>query len=141
MIEVRKLESEDFDNKEFVAPLLKMGNVSKQATLEELREIFESRKSTSETYIALIDGNIVGIGSLLIWNSFTGRKLGLPMDIIVLPEHQNKGVATKIMEVCIAQPVTRVFGPVGKDLIPFYEKFGFQKMDVVYIERVKHGVL
>ena len=64
-IEIRELESSDFEDEEFIQPLLDMDMV--EVDLTELRDIFEKRKSTTNTYLALVDGKIAGVASLAIW--------------------------------------------------------------------------
>lgn len=138
MVEIRDLTSEDFENEEFIRPLLEMEVVGFK-TAAELKAVFERRKPTTETWIAILDGRIVGIASLVIHHSFTGRNLGVPMDIYVVPECRHQGIASLFIDRLAAMDrskVWRIFGPVGKDLVPLYERCAFQKKDVVYMERM-----
>jgi len=138
---IRDLVIEDFDNEEFIQPICEMESTKDSITVAELREIFLKRQSTTDTFIAIVDEKIVGVVSLAIWYSFSGRNLGLPMDMYVLEEYRRLGVGHELLnfmgKLFQTRPhgVWRIVGPVGKDLIPFYEKHAFQKMDVVYMER------
>lgn len=137
-VEIRELTSEDFDNETLIQGLLDMEVVGYK-TSQSLKEIFEKRKVNTETHIAIVDGKIVGIFALMIHYSFTGRNLGVPMDLYVQPEYRRGGIASKLIDRCIASidrsKVWRIFGPVGEDLIPLYEKVSFIRKDVVYMER------
>lgn len=137
-LEIRELVAEDFDNEDFIRPLLEMEVVGFK-TVAELKIVFEKRKANTDTHIAIFDGVIVGVASLMIHHSFTGRNLAVPMDIYVSPEYRKCGIGQKLVNtVCVvpASKAWRVFGPVGHDLVPMYEKAGCVKKDVIYMEKV-----
>jgi len=136
-VEIRELTSEDFDNEKLIQGLLDMEVVGYK-TSQSLKEIFEKRKVNTDTHIAIVDGTIVGIMSLMIHYSFTGRNLGVPMDVYVSPKYRKQGIAKRFIDILILvdrSKVWRIFGPVAKDLVSLYEKGGFSRKDVVYMER------
>lgn len=135
-VEIRELTSEDFENATLIQGLLDMKVVGYK-TSHELKEVFEKRKVNTDTHIAIVDGKIVGVFSLMIHYSFTGRNLGVPMDVYVVPEYRRRGIASKFMDVIANvdhSKVWRIFGPVGRDLVPLYAKIASEKKDVVYME-------
>ena len=142
-VEIRELVSEDFDNEGFVKSFLEMDFVDSSATGEELREIFEKRKPTTKSYVAMVDEELAGFGCLLVHYSFTRRNLGVPCDVCVLEKFRRHGIALKLLETIMFpeeenKRLWRIYGPVGKDLIPLYENLAFERMDVVYMERRLH---
>lgn len=51
-------------------------------------------------------------------------------DVIVIPEYQNKGVGTKLIEILLAKfKHTNIYLTHTPDKESFYEKFGFEKID------------
>lgn len=139
MVEIRGLTSEDFENEEFIRSLLEMEVVGYK-TASELKAVFERRKPTTDTWVAVLDGKIVGVASLMIHHSFTGRNLAVPMDIYVSPEYRGRGIGRLLVKqtsVAVDRSrAWRIFGPVGRDLVPLYEEFFFERKDVLYMEYI-----
>lgn len=140
-LEVRDLVLEDFDDEDFIRPICEMETTKENVTPAELKEIFLKRQSTTDTMIALLDGKIVGMAALAVWHSFSGRSLGIPMDLYVFPKYRRQGIATEFMTQIMGayktrpHGVWRILGPVDEDLVSFYQQFGFQRTDLIYMER------
>ena len=95
-----------------------------------MREILESKQSYGLEYV--VDGQVVGflLGTSMLFHY--GRTFEIN-DLAVDPDFQGKGIATELLERCIADMKEK--GMVGVNLITagdgilpaFYEKHGFTK--------------
>lgn len=95
-----------------------------------VREILESKQSYGLEYV--VDGQVVGflLGASMLFHY--GRTFEIN-DLAVDPDFQGKGIATELLERCIADMKEK--GMVGVNLITagdgilpaFYEKHGFKK--------------
>ena len=101
-----------------------------------VREILESKQSYGLEYVE--DGQVVGfiLGASMLFHY--GRTFEIN-DLAVDPAFQGRGIATELLERCIADVKDR--GIVGVNLITagegilpeFYEKHGFKKEDHVIL--------
>ncbi len=99
-------------------------------------EILESKQSYGLE--CLLDGRVVGfiLGSTMLFHY--GRVFEIN-DLAVLPDYQRKGIATKLLERCLAKMEER--GIKGVNLITanegmlpeFYGKHGFEREDGVIL--------
>ena len=86
----------------------------------------------------LIDGNVVGfiLGSSMLFHY--GRTFEIN-DLAVDPSYQKRGIASKLMDACMADLKAKDFVGVhlitaGEGILPkFYEKYGFKKEDKVIL--------
>ncbi|MBQ7653731.1 MAG: GNAT family N-acetyltransferase [Clostridia bacterium] len=95
-----------------------------------VKELLEMKQSYGMEYT--IDGKVVGfiLGSSMLFSY--GRTFEIN-DLAVDPEYQKRGIATKLLEKCLAD--MKAQGMAGVHLITapegvlpkFYEKHGFQK--------------
>ena len=95
-----------------------------------VREMLESKQSYGLEYV--VDGQVVGflLGTSMLFHY--GRTFEIN-DLAVDPDFQGKGIATELLERCIADMKEK--GMVGVNLITagdgilpaFYEKHGFKK--------------
>jgi ribosomal protein S18 acetylase RimI-like enzyme len=89
---------------------------------DDLKGVFDG---TWYWITAYQDENIVGVGRLLS----DGVLYALICDIIVMPEHQNKGIGSAILaelvKKCREADIKRVWLFAAPDKAGFYEKYGF----------------
>jgi len=105
-----------------------------------VKEILESRQSYGLEYLA--DGKVVGfiLGSTMLFHY--GRVFEIN-DLAVLPDYQRKGIATELLEHCLAEMKER--GIKGINLITtnegmlpeFYGKHDFKREDEVILMSLK----
>ncbi len=101
-----------------------------------VREILESKQSYGLEYV--LDGQVAGfiLGASMLFHY--GRTFEIN-DLAVDPEFQGRGIATELLERCIAD--VKETGMVGVNLITagegllpaFYERHGFQKENRVIL--------
>ena len=101
-----------------------------------VRELLESKQSYGLEYV--IDGQVVGfiLGTSMLFHY--GRTFVIN-DLAVDPAYQRRGIATKLLERCLADIKSQ--GMVGVHLITagegvlpgFYEKYGFKKENEVIL--------
>ncbi len=137
---VRTLEIKDFDNPVLMESLLNLSPHRGQ-TQESFKQIFLERVGNTHTLIALKGEEVVGIASLLVFRSFRGKKLGIPLELFVDEAHRGKVGFIMLREIChIDRSIRRYFGPVGLDLLGLYKACGGTvKEGVVYVEKVLPG--
>jgi N-acetylglutamate synthase-like GNAT family acetyltransferase len=89
---------------------------------DDLKKVFVNTWYWITTYQ---DDNIVGCGRILS----DGALYALICDIIVMPDHQNKGVGgailKRLVEKCHEADLKRVWLFAAPDKAGFYEKYGF----------------
>lgn len=101
-----------------------------------IAEIMESRQSFGLEYVA--DGKTVGfiLGSSMLFHY--GRTFEIN-DLAVHPDFQGQGIATALLNACLAEVKARGMKGVhlitqGEGFLPaFYEKHGFQKENRVML--------
>jgi len=101
-----------------------------------VRELLECKQSYGLEYI--IDGEVVGfvLGTFMLFHY--GRTFEIN-DLAVAPEHQRQGIASELMEACLAALKERGIVAVhlitaGTGALPaFYEKYGFKKEETVIL--------
>jgi len=107
-----------------------------ELTDEQAIEVFRQRmRQKIRTYVALLDGRIVGTATLLIEPKFihTGGVVGHIEDVAVHQAYQAHGVGAllvkHVLEECRAAKCYKVILDCAEKVIPFYEKLGFSKWE------------
>lgn len=105
-------------------------------TLEQAVEVFRRRmRNRVRTFVALIDGRVVGTASLLIEPKFihNGGVTGHVEDVAVHPECQGKGIGAllvdRVLEESRKEGCYKVILDCAEKVMPFYEKLGFHKWE------------
>ncbi len=105
-------------------------------TEEQAVEVFRRRmRNKVRTFVALIDGRVVGTASLLIEPKFIhdGGVTGHVEDVAVHPECQGKGIGALLVEHLLKESrkegCYKVILDCAEKVIPFYEKLGFHKWE------------
>lgn len=103
---------------------------------EDAIEVFRQRmRQKIRTYVALLDGRIVGTATLLIEPKFihTGGVVGHIEDVAVHQAYQAHGVGAllvqHVLEECRTAKCYKVILDCAEKVIPFYEKLGFHKWE------------
>jgi glucosamine-phosphate N-acetyltransferase len=105
-------------------------------TEEQAVEVFRRRmRNKVRTFVALIDGKVVGTASLLIEPKFihNGGVTGHIEDVAVHPECQGRGIGAVLVERLLEESrkegCYKVILDCAEKVIPFYEKLGFHKWE------------
>lgn len=105
-------------------------------TEEQAVEVFRRRmRNKVRTFVALIDGKVVGTASLLIEPKFihNGGVTGHIEDVAVHPECQGRGIGALLVERLLEESrkegCYKVILDCAEKVIPFYEKLGFHKWE------------
>ena len=105
-------------------------------TYDEAIEVFRRRmRNKVRTFVALIDGKVVGTASLLIEPKFihNGGVTGHVEDVAVHPDCQGKGIGAKLvarlLEESRREGCYKVILDCAEHVIPFYERLGFSKWE------------
>lgn len=105
-------------------------------TLEQAVEVYRRRmRNKVRTFVALIDGQVVGTASLLIEPKFIhdGGVTGHIEDVAVNPKCQGNGIGqllvARLLEECRKEGCYKVILDCAEKVIPFYEKLGFVKWE------------
>jgi glucosamine-phosphate N-acetyltransferase len=133
-LEIRDLRAPDLDDS-FFESLSSLAEV--QLTRPRAVEIFRRRlKAGVRTYVAVLDGRIVGTASLLMELKFIhgGGVVGHVEDVAVHRDFQKRGIGKALVE-----QLTDVAKEAGcykiilnciEDRVPFYEGQGYRRYDV-----------
>jgi glucosamine-phosphate N-acetyltransferase len=107
-----------------------------ELTDDEAIEVFRQRmRQKIRTYVALLDGRIVGTATLLIEPKFihSGGVVGHIEDVAVHQAYQAHGVGALlvkyVLDECRAAKCYKVILDCAEKVIPFYEKLGFSKWE------------
>ena len=105
-------------------------------TVAEAVEVYQRRvRNRVRTFVALLDGKVVGTASLLIEPKFIhdGGVTGHVEDVAVHPECQGRGIGAllvaRLMEESRKEGCYKVILDCAETVIPFYEKLGFRKWE------------
>ena len=96
----------------------------------------EINACNGHVFVAVMDKTIVGTTTVLIERKFIrgGRLSAHIEDVSVRKEYEGKGIASKILEYCInyakKKKCYKIILDCKKELIPFYNKFGFKDTGV-----------
>ena len=130
---IRKMRADDFDHG-FVATLNALSPV--ELTNEQAQSIFRRRKPLGiRTYVAMLDGDVVGTASLLLEPKFIhgGGTVGHIEDVAVHVRQQHHGIGAKLvehlLEVCRQAGCYKVILDCAEHNIPFYGKLGFKEWE------------
>lgn len=128
---IRTLTVEDLSN-----GYLDLLRVWKKAdlTLDQATAILELRtKSGTQTYVVLLDDQIIGTASLIIDHKFinNGGVAGFVEDVVVLTERRRQGFGSAMLQHIQAEAAKlglyKVALTCEEDNEPFYEKSGFYR--------------
>ena len=85
------------------------------------------------TLVIAHDGLVVGTGSLLIERKLTGRIAGRIEDVVISQLHRESGMGTDIIngliDIAKREQCYKVILSCSDKNIPFYNRFGFLKID------------
>lgn len=105
-------------------------------TLDQAVEVFRRRmRNRVRTFVALVDGRVVGTASLLIEPKFihNGGVTGHVEDVAVHPECQGRGIGVllveRVLEESRKEGCYKVILDCSEKVMPFYEKLGFHKWE------------
>ncbi len=133
-IHIRELSGPEI-NERFLETLTSLAEVG--LTVVEAREIFRSQLRTGvRTYVAVIDGQIVGTATLLVEQKFIhrGGRIGHIEDVAVNRDFQKQGIGTALLQHTTEE--ARKFGcykvilSCFPDRVAFYERLGYRRHDV-----------
>lgn len=129
MLEIRNLYGTDL-NKNFVETLSALREVN--LSHEEMVNIFQKRiKHGIQTYVAIIDGTVVGTVTLLIEYKFihSGGRVGHIEDVAIHKDYQKLGLGRKLMEYAEQEArkykCYKIILDCHESNIGFYEKMGY----------------
>ena len=85
------------------------------------------------TLVAISNDIVVGTGSLLVERKITGRIAGHIEDVVVLRPYRKKGTGAAIIngliDIAKQKKCYKVILNCSDKNVPFYDKFGFMKID------------
>jgi len=144
---IRQMVAPDL-NRGFIKTLRSLSEVD--LTFEEAVPVFQRRLNSGlHTYVAEIDGEIVGTASVFIEPKFihSGGMVGHIEDVAVDPQRHGQGIGKALVQHlidhCRNLGCYKILLQCTPELIPFYEREGFRqwvcnmRMDLVSAE-VKH---
>ena len=100
-------------------------------TVEKAKEIYDARMNV-ETFVAEINGKIVGTASLIIEKKYLhkGKSVGHIEDVAVHPEYQGEGIGKELVQFLVDQckeiDCYKVILDCADNVQFFYEKLGFK---------------
>lgn len=106
-------------------------------TPAEARDVAQARRQQGVvTYVARLDGQVVGTASLVVERKFIhrGGKVGHIEDVAVAKEHQKKGIGTQLVQHATAEAhklgCYKVILDCFDHLAPFYARLGYRTFNV-----------
>jgi glucosamine-phosphate N-acetyltransferase len=134
-MEITIRELRGFDNfEEFLDSLANLADV--ELTPEKAKEVFRNQLRLGvRTYVACVQGRIVGTASLLIEPKFIhgGGLSGHLEDVAVHRDFQKQGIGAALVRHVTAQAremgCYKVVLNCFDNMAPFYEKLGFRRHD------------
>jgi len=127
---IRTLYGTDI-NDDFLKTVSALSNTG--LTVNQAREVFQSRFGNHiKTYIAILNGKVVGTATLLIERKFIhkGAYAAHIEDVAVHPEHQRLGIGSALVKSLIEEARKNKCYKVILDcfdhVAPFYERMGFR---------------
>ena len=135
--QIRELEKKDLDLSlgflETLSNLSEVGNLSLESA-EEVLEIINAQGS--RVFVAVSDdGQIIGSLTLMLEQKFLreGKLAGHIEDVVARKGYEGMGVASALMkraiEIAKESRCYKLILDCHDELMPFYQKFGFQKND------------
>lgn len=130
--------------RELTGPDLAKGFLEALASLAEVKlsqtdalNVFQKRlRDGIHTYIALVEGVVVGTASLFIEQKFihSGGRVGHIEDVAVRKDLQLKGLGTRLVEHATEearrQGCYKVLLNCFEDRVGFYQRLGYRRQDV-----------
>ncbi len=106
-------------------------------TVDEAKKVFFERLNRGiRTYIAIMDGKLVGTASILIEQKFLhkGGKVAHIEDVAVHVDYQRKGIGTALVGYLVERAreakCYKAILDCFEYLVPFYNKIGFKSFSV-----------
>jgi glucosamine-phosphate N-acetyltransferase len=103
---------------------------------EDALQLFHNLPECVRIYVAVEDdGNVVGAATLFVENKFLhgGSKAGHVEDVATHKDHQGKGIGSLLQKHLIEEAKRlgcyKIMLDCKNNLIPFYNKFGYQVSD------------
>src|SRR3972149_452648 len=132
-IKIRELKEKDLFNG-FLESLDSLRKAS-DSSPKKAKEIFKKIKSDKnyKIYIAILDSRVVGTATIFIEQKFIhdGGKVGHIEDVAIRKNYKDKGIGQKIVKALLEyakkKGCYKTILDCTDDLIPFYEKIGFQR--------------
>ena len=132
-IKIRELKEKDLFNGflESLDSLRKASDLSPK----KAKEVFKKIKSDKnyKIYVAILDSKVVGTATIFIEQKFIhdGGKVGHIEDVAIRKNYKDKGIGQKIVKALLEyakkKGCYKTILDCTDDLIPFYEKIGFQR--------------
>jgi GNAT superfamily N-acetyltransferase len=113
--------------------LFRFTHWGRSRSLDQIERMLEG---TNLCFSVRYEGRLVAFCRMLTDFVFRGSM----WDILVHPDHQGKGVGSKLMGYALAHPAIRdipVITSFSSDLVPFLERCGFERRDgLMVLQRV-----
>lgn len=133
-LEIRQLWGPDITD-DFLRTIAALSDTG--LSVSEAREVFRERLGPMfKTFVAVLDGRVVGTATLLVERKFLhkGSYAGHIEDVAVHPDFQRRGIGSalvaKLIEVAKDMKCYKVILDCSDHLISFYEKVGMRRASV-----------
>jgi len=133
MITIRLLQTEDL-TRGFLETLSNLQPTG--MTTENALQLFQNLPECIKIYVAIEDdGQVVGAATLFVEPKFLhgGSKVGHVEDVATHKDHQRKGIGSLLQRHLIEEAKRldcyKIILDCNRDLIFFYEKFGYEVSD------------
>lgn len=130
---LRELNGQDLEGG-FLETLANLADVD--LSPEQAREVLRQRlRRDVHTYVACVDGRVVGSASLLVEYKFIhgGGRCGHIEDVVIHRDWQGHGIARALVQYAVSEArrlgCYKAILNCYESLIPFYERCGFQTHD------------
>jgi len=132
---IRSLEEEDFDKGflEVLEHLTTVGDVSREEFEQQWRGVMYNIDHC--VYVAEKDGQVVGAATLLVERKFIHKcgLVGHVEDVVTDKQYEGQGIGgalvRQLIDIAKRKGCYKVILDCADELIPFYEKFGFQRKE------------
>lgn len=124
------------DRKEEIFTLLSQLTTAPSLSNNQFNEIISRLNDNHHIYLYIKDNKVVGIITLLIENKLihSGLSVAHIEDLVVDKNYAHKGIGTELIKYCLKKidilKCYKVILDCKKELIPFYEKLGFENKNV-----------
>jgi glucosamine-phosphate N-acetyltransferase len=128
-VSVRELTEADLGNG-FLDALAALSEV--KLTAEQAKSVYAELAPNLRTYVAVLDGRVVGTTRLLVERKFIhgGGLVGHVEDVAVAPPYQHRGVGSALVRHVVAEArrlgCYKVILDCFDDLATFYARMGFR---------------
>ena len=99
MIEFREMTLSDFDDEQFINSLFNLDFVSKNLSVINIRNIFETKRSSTDTYIVVDTekNQIIGHVAICAHYSFNCGIIGAMYDMSIDPSYRGQGIGKQLL--------------------------------------------